>query len=137
VIPLEQALKTYLAVFAEPDRARRRALAAQCLTEEAEIVGPGYYFKGHEEILDKVDGFHERFPGARLVLASGFVAYRNIARFAVAIVDAQGAVTAEGDDVIELSTDGRIARVLTFWGPLPPTPASWPQPLSAPKRESA
>lgn len=33
----DETLKVYFAAFAEPDRARRKALLLRCLTEEAEI----------------------------------------------------------------------------------------------------
>ena len=61
-------------------------------------------------------------------------AYLNIVCFSVANIDANGAVIAEGEEVMELSADGRIAKVFTFWGPLPSTPTSWPRQLIAPRQ---
>jgi hypothetical protein len=81
-------------------------------------------------ISRKIDGFHQRWAGSRLVLASGWNAYRNIVRVAGAIVDAQGVALAESQSVFELAPDGRIARVWPFWEPLPALPESWPAALS-------
>lgn len=124
----DETLKAYFAAFAETDRARRKALLLRCLTEDAEIWWPRF-FKGHESISDKIDGFHSRMPGARLVLASGLYICRNIARFKVAIIGADGALVDEGESVNEFAQDGRIARVFPFWEPLPPVPESWPRNL--------
>ena len=112
---VEEMLKVYFAAFAEPDRARRKLLLLQCLTEDAEILGPGRLFKGHEAIADKIDGFHSRRPGARLVLASGFYIFRLVA--------------AKGDAVAEFAQSGQVSRVLPFWESLPPVPESWPRHL--------
>jgi len=125
----DETLKVYFAAFAEPDRARRKVLLLQCLTEDAEILRPGKVFKGHESISDKIDGFHSRRPGARLVLASGFSIFRNIARFEVAIIGADGSLVATCDGVAEFAQDGRISRMFPFWEPLPPVPESWPRHL--------
>ena len=129
-IVIEEALKVYFTAFAEEDRAQRLVLLAQCLTEEAEIWGPQKVFTGYESISEKIEGFHARMPGARLVLASGINIFSNNARFAVAIVGADGSVIARGEAVNEFSDDGRIFRVLPFWEALPPVPAAWPPHLA-------
>jgi hypothetical protein len=128
--PLEQVLRDFYSAFAEADHARRAALLARCMTPEAEITWPGEGFKGYAEISRKIDGFHQRWAGSRLVLASGWNAYRNIVRVAGAIVDAQGVALAESHSVFELAADGRIAKVWPFWEALPALPESWPAALS-------
>lgn len=125
----EETMKVYFAAFAEPDRARRKMLLSQCLTEDAEILGPGKVFKGHESISDKIAGFQSRMPGARLVLASGIYFFRNIAQFEIAIISADGTLVAKGNAVNEFAENGQISRVFPFWEPLPPTPESWPRHL--------
>ena len=127
----EPVLLAYAALWSEADRARRAALLTQSLVGDAEITGPGYHFKGHRAIADEVERFQRDEPGTRAVLASGVARAGGWARFAVAVVDPTGAVVAEGEDVVELGADGRIVRVLTFWGALPPVPARWPPNLVA------
>jgi hypothetical protein len=126
----DQTLRLYFEAFSEPDRVRRKQLLSQCLTEDAEIWGPRVLFKGYDSISDKIDGFHSRMPGARLVLASGLYIFRNIARLDIAIVGSDGTLIGSGDSVVELAADGRIFRVLPFWEALPPTPQSWPRHLA-------
>lgn len=129
---IEKALKIYFTAFAEQDRSQRLVLVAQCLTEEAEIWGPKRVFKGYESISEKIEGFQARMPGARLVLASGINIFLNNARFAIAIVGADGSIIANGEAVNEFAEDGRIFRVLPFWEALPSMPQSWPIHLTRP-----
>ncbi|MGH6801158.1 MAG: hypothetical protein ACRECZ_07065 [Methylocella sp.] len=125
----DETLKVYFTAFAEPDRSRRKALLLRCLTEDAEIWGPSRFFKGHESISDKIDGFQSRNPGARLVLASGISTFRNIARLDIAIIGADGSLIDKGDSVTVFAEDGRISRIFPSWGALPPVPESWPRHL--------
>jgi hypothetical protein len=59
---LAETLRVYFAAFAEPNRAHRKQLLSRCLTQDAEIWGPRYLFKGYESISDKIDGFQSRMP---------------------------------------------------------------------------
>jgi hypothetical protein len=66
----ESSLEVYFEAFAENDKTRRLVLLSRCMTEAGEIWGPQRLFKGYEAISEKIEGFHARMPGARLVLAS-------------------------------------------------------------------
>ena len=63
----ESGLRIFFEAFAENDKAKRIVLLSRCMTEEGEIWGPQQLFKGYEAISDKIEGFHFRMPGARLV----------------------------------------------------------------------
>lgn len=119
-------LKPYLEAFTERDPALRLNLLAQGLTPDAEICGPTRIFAGYAEISEKIAGFLKNWPECRLVLASGVVCFGNAGHIAKAIVDSKGSVLASGHSVVELAPDGRISRVLAFWGPAPALPESWP-----------
>ena len=126
----ENSLKVYFEAFAENENSQRLILLSRCMNEEGEIWGPQRLFKGYEAISEKIEGFHARMPGARLVLASGLNIFLNIARFKVAIVNADGSTKSEGDNFIEMADDGRIHRVFPFWEAVLPVPASWPRHLA-------
>ena len=123
---IQRTLETFFAAFAEHDRVRRLPLLQRCLTEDAEIWGPQQIFRGYEGISDKIDGFHARRPGQRLVLANGWHVFENMVRIGVALVDEGGTMVARGQGAHEFAADGRMRRVLPFWEALPPIPAQWP-----------
>jgi hypothetical protein len=125
-------LKPYLEAFTEHEPARRLELLNQGLIPEAEIWGPKRVFAGYVEISEKIEGFQKNWPDCRLVLASGVICFGNAGHFAKAIADSKNSVLASGYSVAELAPDGRISRILAFWGPAPVLPESWPQVLAAP-----
>ena len=116
---------------------RRETLMARSLAPDVEVIGPGYHFKGYQAISAEVERFLTHDPGSRPVLASGFLMHHNFVRFAVAMVNADERIVAVGDDIVELGADGRIVKVLTFWGALPPVPESWPSDLVTPGQNGA
>ena len=120
-------LAPYLDAFVEQDAARRLALLEQGLVPHAEICGPTRIFAGYAEISEKIEGFHKNWPNCRLVVASGMVCFGNAGHFGKAIVSADGSILASGHSVVELAADGRIQRVLAFWGP----PSAIPERLRA------
>ncbi len=124
-------LQWYLDAFAERDLAKRMAMLEQSLSPSAEIWGPARVFVGYAEISEKIDGFHTNWPECRLVATSGLVCFSNTGHFAMAIVGPNGEIAASGHSVVELTADGRIDRVLAFWGPQPPVPDDWPVRLAA------
>jgi hypothetical protein len=134
---VEQVVLAYAAVWSELDGERMRSLVEQSLTPDAQILGPGYHFTGHAAVIAEVERFHAERPGIRAVLASGIDAHHNTARFAVAMLRPDGSVSHEGEDIVLFASDGRIERVLTYWGALPHAPASWPHTIAAAQRRDA
>ena len=107
------------------------------MTPDAEIWGPKRVFAGYEQISEKIGGFHNNWPGCRLVLPSGLNIFLNVARLGGAIVGSDGRVLAQGQALIELAPDGRIKRVIPFWDALPPVPTAWPVHLAPPANGGA
>lgn len=130
-----RVFKPYHEAFAERDETRRLQLLQEAMTPGAEIWGPKRLFAGYEQISGKISGFHDNWPGCRLLLDTGLNIFLNSARVGCAIVGPDGGVRARGEAVVELAPDGRIERVLPFWEPLPPLPASWPATLAGPPRQ--
>jgi len=123
---MEQVLRAYTEVWSEPDPARREELLMRCWSEDSEIIGPGYYFKGTRAVLAEVERFQRHERGSTIVLTSAFDAHTNWVRFTFALLGPDGATVNEGWDIVELAADGRIARVVSFWGALPQVPDHLP-----------
>ena len=125
-----QPLKPYMEALLEHDSMRRRELLKLALVPDAEICGPSRVFTGYSEVSEKIAGFHKNWPDCRLVLAGGVITFNNNGHFPMAIVGPDGLVRAAGNSVAELAADGRLQRVLAFWGSHPELPGSWPKNLS-------
>jgi hypothetical protein len=127
--PLEPVILAYAAVWNETDASRQQELLKTCWTESSEIIGPGYYFKGTADVLAEISRFQRLEPGSRLVLTSGFDIHHNWARFSFALQTPDGTLANEGWDLVEVAADRHIARVISFWGKLPPIPGGVPDHL--------
>jgi len=114
------AVHAYCALWSEPDRKRQADLLRTCWTEDSEIVGPGYRFKGTREVLDEVARFQSDERRYRAARTSGFDQHGVWIRFTIAVLDPRGQVVNQGWDIVELRPDLKIARVITFWGSLSP-----------------
>jgi hypothetical protein len=66
-----------------------------------------------------VDAVQAQYPGHRFGRVSGIDAHHDQLRFAWQLVDPDGAVAAAGIDVGTVAPDGRLQRIVGFFGPLP------------------
>ena len=96
----------------------RRRLLEEALTDDCELVEPRGRFVGREAIVERLTGFTERFPAARVDITSKVDEHNGFARYGWTIVDRDGAEVLRGIDVVERATDGRLRRVVMFFGDL-------------------
>ena len=115
----DDVLAAYDAAWNAPDGAERARLLERSLTEDAELVDPTGRFAGRQAIDERIGGFGERFPGARVTITSGVDEHHGFARYAWSISAAGGETMLEGIDVVERAADGRLRRVAMFFGALP------------------
>jgi hypothetical protein len=104
----------------EPDEAKRRALLESAWADDATYCDPTASVDGRDALLTHIAGFREAFPGARIETASGVDVHHGWGRFAWSMVGADGAVAMEGFDVCQFADDGRLQRIVGFFGPFPP-----------------
>jgi hypothetical protein len=117
---LDGVLTAYDAAWNEPDGAERARLLARSLTEDAELVDPSGRFQGRQAVNERIAGFSERFPGARVTITSGVDEHHGFARYAWRISGPDGDRVLDGIDIVERGQDNRLRRVVMFFGPLPP-----------------
>ncbi|HEU4658417.1 MAG TPA: nuclear transport factor 2 family protein [Capillimicrobium sp.] len=109
----------YLEAYGETDPARRDALIAQVWCEDGRLVDPPLTGEGHGGISDMAAAMQQQFAGHRFRRVSGIDEHHGHARYAWELVSPDGAVAAAGVDVAELADDGRLRRVVGFFGDLP------------------
>ena len=113
----------YGAAWHEHDAAARLALLEQSWAEACTYCDPAVALEGRAALSAYIGGWQEQRPGYRLELTSGVDEHDGWLRFGWEMLDADGALALEGMDVGTLAADGRLARIVGFFGPFPPVGA--------------
>jgi hypothetical protein len=112
-------LESYFAAWNERDPDERRRLLERSLTDDAELLDPTGGSQGIEAIAERIGRYQADAPNTKVVIGSGLDAHNDVARYSWLIVDPDGRQVMEGLDVAERAGDGRLRRILMFFGPLP------------------
>ncbi len=96
----------------------RRRLLKAALTDDCEMIEPRGRYVGREAIFERIAGFASRFPGARVDITTSVDEHNGFARYGWKIIDRDGNQLLEGIDVVERAADGRLDRVVMFFGAL-------------------
>ncbi len=113
-----ETIAAYSAAWNEPDGARRAALLDRVWADGATYTDPAVHAMGAAQLSAHVDAVLARFPGSRVVLTSAIDAHHGLARFGWRRVLADGTERPEGIDFAEFAPDGKLARIVGFFGPL-------------------
>jgi ketosteroid isomerase-like protein len=117
----DEIIAAYDAAWNEADAAARVRQLERSLSEDAELVDPTGHYRGRAAVADRIEGFSDRFPGARVTITSGVDAHHGFARYSWHITGSDGTTLLEGIDVVEQSSQhDRLQRVIMFFGALPP-----------------
>jgi SnoaL-like domain len=109
---------TYVAAWNAADPTERRRLVEDSLAEDGVLIEPRGSFEGREAVLERIGGFPERLPGGRVLVTSGVDEHHGFARYAWTVLRADGSTFHDGIDFAEVGGDGRLRRVIMFFGPL-------------------
>jgi hypothetical protein len=106
-----------LAIWNERDLGQIRSRIEAALTPDVAFVDPTIETHGFNEFEANVCDFRTKYPQAVIRRASGIDSHHNLHRYGWEI-SAGGRVFLFGFDVAETAEDGRVSRVLGFFGPL-------------------
>lgn len=115
---MEPIIAMYDEAWNSGDVSERRRLLEGALTDDCELVEPRGRFAGRDAIVDRIVGFTDRFPGATVDITSNVDEHNGFARYGWKIANADGSEVLHGIDVVERATDGRLRRVVMFFGDL-------------------
>jgi len=110
----------YMAAWNEPDDTARRALLAQCWRDDGVYLDPNVSLAGRDALAAKIGEVMASRPGARLEFMSGIDVHHSMVRFLWRLVRADGTFGDTSIDFGEVSPDGRLVRIVGFFGPAPP-----------------
>lgn len=114
-----QVVAAYCEAWNVPGEGERRALLEQSWTEGGTYTDPRTDLAGREALFAHISRVQALRPGSRIVMTSGLDVHHGVLRFAWKLVGPQGATVVEGVDFGELAADGRLRRIVGFFGPMP------------------
>ena len=120
IASLDRLVDTHLAAYAEPDAARRMELLRGVWSLEGRLVDPPFESRGHQGISEQATALLAQFPGHRFERTTAIDAHHQMLRYGWRLVSPAGAPVVEGIDVADLDVDGRLCRVVGFFGAQPP-----------------
>lgn len=116
----DDVVAAYVAAWDEPDGEARRALLERAWADDGVYCDPRVLVEGREALADHIGAVLAGRPGFRIVASSGVEAHHDCVRFGWRLLDPDGAVAVDGVDFGVLGADGRLNRIVGFFGPLPP-----------------
>jgi len=111
---------THLEAYCEPDPVRRATFVAQVWADDGQLLDPPFDGAGHDGIAAMADTVLAHYAGHRFERTTAVDEHHGVARYGWALVAPDGAAAVTGTDVVELGRDGRIGRIVGFFGDLPP-----------------
>jgi hypothetical protein len=115
---LADVVGAYLTAWNEPDEAARRRLLESSWADDGVYCDPIGKAAGREALGAYIAGFQAARPGDRIDLATAVDSHDGYLRFGWAERGQDGTVVADGMDFGTLADDGRLARIIGFFGPL-------------------
>lgn len=121
---LSTIVDAYLTAYGEPDRMRRETLIARAFAGDAELIDPPMARAGHDGISELAVAVQQQFAGHRFRRTSDIDEHHGHLRYSWELVGPDENVALTGIDVAELAGDGRMQRVVGFFGALAPAAGS-------------
>ena len=121
---VDETVRAYGAAWLEVDEAERRRLLQSAWSEDGVYQDPTAHVVGREALIRHIADFHKRLPGTTIIFASGVDHHHGKLHFLWKMIGPDGQVTVEGRDFGEFDVDGRICRIVGFFGQPPPLPAA-------------
>jgi hypothetical protein len=117
---LDETVKVYCDAWGEGDVDRRRAMLERAWATEGTYTDPVSHVEGRDALSKRITAFLEKFPGAKIVPSSHADLHHDVLRFTWRLVSADGKTLNEGIDFGEIAKDGRLKRIVGFFGPIKP-----------------
>ena len=109
----------YCASWNESDRAKRDARLQEVWDANGEYSDPTpVRVTGRSELSRHIEGFLRQVAGGQIRCSAPQVHHES-ARFTWEIFAANGSSVVAGMDYVDFAADGRIRRIVGFFGPLP------------------
>jgi hypothetical protein len=115
---LASIIDAHLAGYCEPDPAVRAELLAKAWVADGELIDPPFDGRGRDEIAAMVDVVLTHYAGHTFRRTTAVDTHHDRARYGWELVAGDGTVAVAGTDFVELDADGKLARIVGFFGDL-------------------
>ena len=113
-------LTRYMAAWNEADAAIRQNLLEQCWADDGVYVDPNVQLAGRQQLSQHIAKVQATRPGARVEFMSGIDIHHHVVRFLWRLVRPDGTVGDTSIDFGEIGSDGRLTKIIGFFGEAPP-----------------
>lgn len=120
MITREEAIDTYIAGWNTDDPAVRLSRLEASCAQGVIYCDPSATVAGLPALADHVARTRKSFPGCTLVRTTRINSHGSFARFGWQMRGPDGKNLPESLDVVEFGPDGRVVRIIGFFGPLRP-----------------
>ena len=115
-------VSAYCSAWAEPERAKRNSLLREVWARDGRYSDPTpVSLRGRAALSTHIGSFLAQNAGVRFRCRAA-QSHHHFMRFAWAIVAAGGTTIVSGTDFAELASDGRLQRIVGFFGDPPKIP---------------
>jgi hypothetical protein len=115
---LVELVDAYCNVWCEADPEQRQQQLSSVWSSGATYTDPTVHAASSAELLAHIEKVLARRPGARVVRTSEIDEHHGCLRFAWRVIQADRTALPEGIDFMEVTSDGKIKRIVGFFGPL-------------------
>lgn len=116
-LSIREVVEAYQAAWGVEGEVSRRLLLESSLTEDTELVQPNGRSVGREAVAARIAGLSERWPGARVAVTSGTDEHHGFVRYTWSLTRSDSVILS-GFVVGEIAPDGRLRRIIQFFGPM-------------------
>ena len=113
-----ETIDAYCGAWNEQNAEARSVLLRRSVTSDIIYVDPAVRITGITALVRHIDSVFARYPNSRIVRTSAIDYHHTWARFAWKKVLADGNSLPDGVDIVEFEEDGRLRRVIGFFGPM-------------------
>src|SRR5262245_20130032 len=117
---ISTTIDTHLAGYCEADPDTRTALLASVWATDGVLMDPPLEGRGVAEIGGLVDAVLAHYPDHRFERTSAVDVHHGFARYEWKLVSPGGDAAVAGTDFAQVDDDGKLTRVIGFFGELEP-----------------
>lgn len=122
ITSITETIDSHLEAYALADLDRRNALVAANWNVEGELTDPPLAGRGHNEISELADVVLTHYADHHFERTTAVDSHHNFARYGWDLVAADGNVAVSGSDFVQFDDDGKLLRIVGFFGPLEARP---------------